>query len=511
MKRRPARRPTGPSFHDLPEAAPAPLPAPWPAWSEWRRASEPFLIPFLLLLATRAVMWKVLPNAAEDAYITFRYARNLAVGNGLLYNPGERVMGFTSPLWTVWSALGWRLTGHPVEWARAWSVAADAVTLLVGAGLLRRRCGRAAAWCFAWFFAGWPFFAAVAVSGMETSMALALMALAAVLVERRSRFAGPALAGLVLARPEGLAAATVIALGARWRDRAVAIALAGIGIGALWLYFGSPIPQSVVAKAGIYGHPGPLAGRYWWDWLLPFPAAGPPGTTEGVHLFVLSVVIAPALVLGAPVLWRLRRSALGLLAGAALAIWLGYTVLGVAYFFWYLALPLAGLLLVAAAGMPLLARGLPLYLSAAAYVLGVWGLALPLYGGRASVELRLFGMAANYLAANVRPGDKVFLEPIGMIGFRNPVVVVDEVGLVSPAVARRRARGAGWYADVVADQRPDWLVIRPSLLTGGAAFAGRHAPMRDAAELDSLRARYTVAHTVTGGSGDDLLILRRSR
>lgn len=509
MKR---RRPIIPDLPHVPgrPASAGSLTTDAPAWSDWRRSSEPFLVPLLLLLAARTVMWFVLPNAAEDAYITFRYARNLAVGNGLLYNPGERVMGFTSPLWTVWSALGWRLTGHPVEWARAWSVAADAVTLLAGAAMVRRHCGRAAGWCFAWFFAGWPFFAAVAVSGMETSLTLALMTLAAFLVERRSPLSGPALAALALARPEGLAAAGLIALGARGRDRAIALAIAGLGVGALWLYFGTPIPQSIVAKAGIYGHPGPLAGRFWWDWLLPFPVAGPPGTTEGVHLFVLSVVIAPALVLGAPVLWRLRRSGLGLLAGAALGIWLGYAVLGVAYFFWYLAIPLAGLVIVAAAGMPRLARGLPLVLSAAAYVLGVWGLALPLYGARASVELRLFGMTANYLAANARPGEKVFLEPIGMIGFRNPLVVLDEVGLVSPAVARRRAQGAGWYTDVVAEQRPDWLVVRPSLLAGGAAFAGRHAPMRDAAELDSLRARYEVAHTVTGHEGGEgLLVLRR--
>lgn len=509
MKRRSARRPTDPP-------GPAPVPAPGlsalPAWGDWRRPSEPFLVPLLLLLAARAVMWVILPNAAEDAYITFRYARNLAVGNGLLYNPGERVMGFSSPLWTLWSALGWRLSGHPVEWARAWSVAADTVTLVAGAGLLRRHCGRAAAWCFAWFFAGWPFLAAVAVSGMETSMALSLMALAALLVERRSPLSGPVLGALALARPEGLVAAAVIALGATWRDRAVAFALAAAGIGSLWLYFGTPIPQSVLAKAGIYGHPGPLAGRFWWDWLLPFPLAGPPGTMEGVHLFVLSVLIAPALVLGAPVLWGLRRSALGLLAGAALAVWLGYAVLGVAYFFWYLVIPLAGLLLVASAGMPRLARGLPLYLSAAAYVVGVWGIALPLYAGRAGVELRLFGTTANYLAANVRPGETVFLEPIGMIGFRNPVVVLDEVGLVSPAVARRRAQGPGWYADVVAERTPDWLVVRPSLVSGGAAFAGRHAPMRDAAELDSLRARYAVVHTVTGGDGGEgLLVLRRAR
>ncbi len=510
MKRRSPPRSTGPDFPGS-EAAGPPASA-WPAWSDWRRVSEPFLIPLLLLLAARGVMWVILPNAAEDAYITFRYAKNLAIGNGLLYNPGERVMGFSSPLWTVWSALGWRISGHPVEWARAWSVAADVVTLLMGAALLRRHCGRAAAWCFAWFFAGWPFFAAVAVSGMETSVVLALMTLAAGLVERRSPLSGPALAALVLSRPEGLAAAAVIALGARWRDRAVAFALAGLGIGWLWVYYGSPIPQSLLAKAGIYGHPGPLAGRYWWEWLVPLPLAGPPATTEGVHLFVLSVVLAPALLLGVPVMWRLRRTGFGLLVGAALSIWLGYALLGVAYFFWYLVVPLAGLLLVASAGMPRLVRGPGLYLSAATYVLGVWGIALPLYAGRASIELRLFGMTANYLAEHVRPGEKVFLEPIGMIGFRNPLVVVDEVGLVSPAVARRRAQGAGWYTDVIAGQRPEWLVVRPSLISGGAAFAGRHAPMRNAAELDSLRARYRVTHTVDGADGGEgLVVLRRER
>ena len=34
----------------------------------------------------------------DDPYITFRYARNLAQGNGYVYNPGERVAGSTTPL-----------------------------------------------------------------------------------------------------------------------------------------------------------------------------------------------------------------------------------------------------------------------------------------------------------------------------------------------------------------------------------------------------------------------------
>ena len=37
----------------------------------------------------------------DDAFISFRYARNLATGNGLVYNVGERVEGYTNFLWTV--------------------------------------------------------------------------------------------------------------------------------------------------------------------------------------------------------------------------------------------------------------------------------------------------------------------------------------------------------------------------------------------------------------------------
>jgi len=313
-------------------------------------------------------------------------------------------------------------------------------------------------------------------------------------------------------RPEGIAAASVIALAARWRDRAVALVLAGLGAASLWAYFCSPIPQSVIAKAGIYGHPGPVSGRFWWDWLIPFPVAGAPKITEGVHLFLLSVLMAPATVMGALTLWRIRRSAPALLAGAALLIWLGYALLGVAFFFWYLVVPLAGVLVMAAAGLPRLVKGPAIYVSAALFVIGIWGIAFKLYAGRSKIELGTFGAVANFLATNAQPGQKVFLEPIGLIGYKCPLVVVDEVGLVSPEVARRRVQGPGWYTDVLAAQRPDWLVIRRSLLTKSAAFAGRHAPLRDLAELDSLNARYSVEATIAADAGDQaLLVLRRRR
>jgi len=41
----------------------------------------------------------------DDAMISMNYARNLAGGEGLVMNPGERVEGFRSPLWTISMAM----------------------------------------------------------------------------------------------------------------------------------------------------------------------------------------------------------------------------------------------------------------------------------------------------------------------------------------------------------------------------------------------------------------------
>ena len=37
----------------------------------------------------------------DDAFISFRYARNLVIGNGLVFNPGCRVEGYSNFLWVV--------------------------------------------------------------------------------------------------------------------------------------------------------------------------------------------------------------------------------------------------------------------------------------------------------------------------------------------------------------------------------------------------------------------------
>ncbi|HEY8038484.1 MAG TPA: hypothetical protein VIF15_01770, partial [Polyangiaceae bacterium] len=55
----------------------------------------------------------VLEFVKDDAYISFRYAHNLVTGNGLVFNHGERLEGFTNFLWVLllapFEALGWDL------------------------------------------------------------------------------------------------------------------------------------------------------------------------------------------------------------------------------------------------------------------------------------------------------------------------------------------------------------------------------------------------------------------
>jgi len=476
------------------------------ALADWR---EPYLVPLVILVLTRVVLARLLPLASEDAYITYRYARNLALGYGAVFNPGQRVMGFSSPLWMAWNALGWKLMHDPATWSRVSTLCGDAVTLLIGASLLARHVSRASAWCFAFAFAAWTAFTGVAISGMENSMMVTLVLLAGALTERDSRATGPTLAALALIRPEGIVAAAVIGLRARWRDRLVALAIVGAGVSILTLYFGSPLPQSMTTKALIYGTPGPWAGRHWWEWTSPFALGRWPVMPDCRFLFLITVLAAPAAVVGLGVAWRIRGSGLACAIAACLAVWLGYSVLGVAYFFWYLVVPLAGWFLLAAMGLPRIVRGPALYGSAALLILGCWTVIWELYAARARAE-EGFGRVADYLALHASPWQKVMLEPIGLVGYRAKLVVVDEIGLVSPEVAQRRLRGAGWLTDVVAAERPEWLVARRSELEHLEAFAGMGAPFRDPAERDALLQRYAVATVIDSSSEDAaLLVLRR--
>jgi len=83
-----------------------------------------FVISCILVgLVLRVVLHFVAyPFFADDAYIFLRYDRNALEGMGLSYNPGEHVLGFTSPLYLILLlSQGWILGTASLTAAALWT------------------------------------------------------------------------------------------------------------------------------------------------------------------------------------------------------------------------------------------------------------------------------------------------------------------------------------------------------------------------------------------------------
>ena len=241
------------------------------------------LLPSLLALALRLVPG---PRIVDDAYITFRYARNLAAGNGLVFNAGEMVLGTTTPLFTSLLA-GLSLLFRTEDLPRlAWLLNAllDAVGVALaywrGSKVLKKREPTTVALGAAFLWAIAPFSVTFAIGGLETSLVITiLLASFALYLDGRDNWTAVALALGVLARPDVLIAATLVfgAMGLRWISAAAASgqrsrlreimarfpiqpAILFVGILLPWIIFatltyGSPLPHSVAAKTVAYHLP----------------------------------------------------------------------------------------------------------------------------------------------------------------------------------------------------------------------------------------------------------------
>ncbi len=86
-----------------------------------------FYLPWLALLGwLTSLAWFL----CDDAFISFRYVRNLLEGHGLVFNPGEYVEGYSNFLWVLELAAIWGILGVRPEQAAPWlSVVCTATTI----------------------------------------------------------------------------------------------------------------------------------------------------------------------------------------------------------------------------------------------------------------------------------------------------------------------------------------------------------------------------------------------
>jgi hypothetical protein len=84
-----------------------------------------------LLAAAGYARWAEHPVVFDDAYITYRYADNLATGHGPVYNIGERVEGYTNFSWMLLAAAGIYAGQDPLDVTRAAGLASHAAVLFI--------------------------------------------------------------------------------------------------------------------------------------------------------------------------------------------------------------------------------------------------------------------------------------------------------------------------------------------------------------------------------------------
>lgn len=226
----------------------------------------------------------------DDAFITFRYAANLAEFGELTWNPGEDpVEGYTGVLLPLLLALAIKLGFSPLLVSKAIALLAYGISLLLLDRFLATvRVAPGVRVVALALQATMPFFFTHVLGGLETLLFTALVqahlfALFGVLRQPGAPAWSLALTGLLagLARPEGVVlavAALAVAVWSRrhdpvWRRRLLTQVVLGFVLPGLvyfllrWSYYGQFFPNPFYVKAG--GQDG-FVNPYSLAWLYEF-------------------------------------------------------------------------------------------------------------------------------------------------------------------------------------------------------------------------------------------------
>jgi len=444
----------------------------------------------------------------EDAYITLRYARNIASGLGFVYNPGEHVLGTTTPLWTLLNALYiWLLGAGTVIGFGFWLSLVLDLSAIVAIATVLSRAGLppAVSWSALLPMAFFSPFVFIVSSSMETSLFLAVLAFSILALQSGNLVASFACAGLLaICRPEGflwlgLLLFLVVLMERRipWKEGLVAAGFTAPWMTYAELRFGGVVPQSALAKTPwTYASLTHVLGT-GFRWLpktlftLTFVQSLPrPGVLNTIWIRSAPELAALGLfLLGALVAVRRRGTREMVLFFMVLVCFYSFAAPGVS-FFWYGVPPsmlffpvlMLGLWRVSsfvARRFPFLTQGAPQNIWRVACLLLLAALIPGLVVRARNLE------AANQYEANTRKavglflahqtprGATVMLEPIGYIGFFSDRYVYDLGGLVSPSITRLRQEfPRDWYTRAIFSFSPDYLVLRDFEIPQNVAFLG---------------------------------------
>ncbi len=418
-----------------------------------RRQLVPIL-PLLSAVAATRVLGSIVLPIYDDAFITFRYAKNLAETGHFVYNAGEWVLGTTTPLFGLLAALFFEIGLPMPETVLVLNIAIDVALAYLIYTFVSREYNVSAALLSVLFFSVSPIMIRICVGGMEANL-FALVILGSVILYRQDRI----LSAIVLSslsyfiRPEGaLLAMFLIAHTATRQRLIVAVKLAAIslatvapGLVVIYLSYGSIFSHSVTAKAGAHLSIPEVFRRL----VIPEAAA--------VVFLVVAIIGIRQALRGGPGVIRMYLLFASFYLGA-------YLIMTPWIWSWY-AMPIQ-LALVITAGISaawLLGKFAfiqkPMWERYASWigmfvVAGVW-IAIYSMRGSSGVTRNIYGSLARSTAH--LGGRQILAMDIGAVGYFSNAQIYDAVGLVTPEALQHRTA-----ADAIRNSNADALFLYTS-------------------------------------------------
>lgn len=404
--------------------------------------------------------WHCAGFTADDAFISFRYAENLAGGRGLVFNSGEKIEGYSNFLWVLLLGLLKTAGLDPVVYAKFLGMI-FAVTTLVLVYRIGRSClelTETASLAASAFLASNIGFVYYSVSGLETILYGCLLT-ALLYCMLKGSFAGAGcVAGLlILTRPEGVLAIAALGAALVVQRRGAKNRLVSIGIPAavfaaltgfrIW-YFGDWLPNTFTAKIQTSMGPVPFVSihtRMFLDYTIYF------GRTQLWNGW-LGILIAAGL---AQSLLRRKTAGLPLLTAAGVFfVWFSGTDWMDFSRFYVHILSMVALLM--AAGADSIHRLIRRNKAVAVVLIGVASgvfvtnlrdtsravTALKTLNGiHPAMSSRNHISIGLYLKRHYPHDTQVVAEEIGAIGYYSGLNIIDFLGLTDRSIARMMQEG----------------------------------------------------------------------
>lgn len=474
------------------------------------------------VLIAVVLFWLFRTHGFDDPFITYRYAANIASGQGFVYNSGEQVLSTTTPLYAMLLALGalahldipllsmgigctslalggLALWGLGKRW-QAPLAGGVALLLYPTSPLLILTLGAETVFYVCLILIG--FWACASHRYMATAVLLALASLT-----RADGVVATGVAGLfVLLMPDSTEYlnrnrrkdrateqldihSSTFAITDRlvrlWKPMLVYVGIVLPWFAFAWLYFGAPFPVTLAAKqhqgtmsisqsffAGLLTH-----AQAYWTWHAP---------VYWPHMVLVLVGLVMVVV---------RHRHWLLVVGWSVLYALAYTLLGVTSYFWYYAPVVAGFVVLVAVGSAVVGRiarsllppgGWHAWATSVLLVVLVYPHALGLAEVYTTPDTRLqiYRDIGTWLHDNTPPDASVGALEVGIIGYYAERQMIDFAGLIQPETASQLTAtttfedAALWAYERYA---PDYLVLHEGLfprLETRADFRARCQPVK---------------------------------